>query len=390
MSKELFYKEADKFINWSKNSLRHWAKTSFDINGGFAEQLSLEGIPDFCAIRKVRTQARQAYVFAHASDLNWCNDCKKLSDHAWNYLLLSRMQKDVSKKFHKGFAKTMQSSGEVLDTTPDTYTHAFILLAAAWRYKSFNDTDSIVIANKVTSYLNNNICSVYGGWNTEFSTNSYMKKQNPHMHLFEAFLALYSATGESEYIDYATKIYKLFKKYFFNTSTSLIREHFDNTWTPIEGGGPFEPGHMMEWSWLLIKYQKITGTNVDYYVESLFNKALDTGFNEKLGLLCDYVYINEGNIKQTFRTWPQTEYIKSLVAQIGIGNESIYEDASKAINSLFKHFLSVSIKGTWIDKVDENGLLLSNFIPSSTQYHLLSAAAEVSDLLQQQSNKSRN
>ena len=53
MSKELFYKEADKFINWSKNSLRHWAKTSFDINGGFAEQLSLEGIPDFYTIRKV-------------------------------------------------------------------------------------------------------------------------------------------------------------------------------------------------------------------------------------------------------------------------------------------------------------------------------------------------
>ena len=217
MSKELFYKEADKFINWSKNSLRHWAKTSFDINGGFAEQLSLEGIPDFYTIRKVRTQARQAYVFAHASDLHWCNDCKKLSDHAWNYLLLSRMQINKSKVLTNGFAKTIKSSGVVLDTTPDTYTHAFILLAAAWRYKSFNDTNSIVIANKVINYLNDNICSTYGGWNTEFSTNSYLKKQNPHMHLFEAFLALYSSTGEGKYIDYATKIYRLFKIYFFNT-----------------------------------------------------------------------------------------------------------------------------------------------------------------------------
>lgn len=390
MSKKLFYKEAIKFIDWSKNSLRHWANTSLDTNGGFAEQLSLDGAPDYHAIRKVRTQARQAYVFAHASDLDWCNDCKKLSDHAWNYLLLSRMQRNKSKELHNWFPKTIQPTGEALDVTQDTYTHAFILLAAAWRYKSFNDKTSIVIANKVIKFLNKHICLAYGGWNTEFLTTTYLKKQNPHMHLFEAFLALYSSTGEDKYVDYATKIYKLFQKYFFNTNTSLVTEHFDNTWKPIEGGGPYEPGHMMEWSSLLIKYQKITGSNVDYYVESLFNKSLEIGFNKKLGLLCDYVYINDVNMNQTFRTWPQTEYIKSLIAQIGMGNESIYKDAAKAIDSMFKYFLNVPINGTWNDKVDENGLLLSNFIPSSTQYHLLSAASEVNDLLKQQSNISRN
>ena len=48
-----------------------------------------------------------------------------------------------------------------------------------------------------------------------------------------------------------------------------------------------------------------------------------------------------------------------------------------AIKSLFKYYLDTQIKGGWIDQVDVYGKAITNVMPTSTFYHLFSAASEV-------------
>ena len=70
-----------------KSALTYWAKAAIDSNGGVYEFLSIDGTPINNVKRRVRVQARFAYVYAHAAALGWYDGAKEISDHAWDYLL---------------------------------------------------------------------------------------------------------------------------------------------------------------------------------------------------------------------------------------------------------------------------------------------------------------
>src|SRR5262249_53510200 len=86
--------------------------------------------------------------------------------------------------------------------------------------------------------------------------------QNPHMHLIEASLSLFEATGEERFLDQARQIAALFNRLLFNGHT--LGERFTQGWRRIEGeeGRVLEPGHHFEWTWILSLYQRHTGEDV--------------------------------------------------------------------------------------------------------------------------------
>src|SRR5262249_31367105 len=49
-----------------------WSDAGYDhVRGGFQEYLRPDGTPDPSATRRLRVQARQIYVYAHAAALGW-------------------------------------------------------------------------------------------------------------------------------------------------------------------------------------------------------------------------------------------------------------------------------------------------------------------------------
>jgi mannose/cellobiose epimerase-like protein (N-acyl-D-glucosamine 2-epimerase family) len=377
--------QSEKFQHWcSAFALPLWAKNAFDINGGFHEQLNLDGTPDLLHSRRVRVQARTAYVYAHAHDKKWYNDATIPANHAWNYVMSNGLQggECILGDNFKGCAHLLNADGTLLDGYRDTYAQAFIMLAAAWRYQAFGDKRALQIADETLDFLDTHLKADNGGWYEglpQLSSQAVPRRQNPHMHLFEALLALFEVTKNEKYMARAHSIFGLFEAHFFHKELGVVLEFFDNDWSLYDGVGAIEPGHMMEWCWLLRYYEKLSGKNVSQYADRLFDNALKYGLNSELGLICDTVNIAQANTEPSYRTWPQTEYIKASVAQARAGREGMEGRAANAITSLFKYYLDTQIKGGWIDQVDVSGRAITNVMPTSTFYHLFCAASEVAN-----------
>ena len=272
------------------SALPYWANAAIDSNGGVFEFLEMDGTPINDINRRVRVQARFAYTYAHAAELGWYENGKQASDHAWHYLLGpgSAGAEGFGGPEYTGCAHLLNSDGSLHDGLRDTYAQAFVILAGAWRYMAFNDNEALDIAKQTFLFLENNVKAKNGGW-YEGIPASLPRRQNPHMHMFEALMSLYDATSDQTILDRAGEIFYLFKTVFFDPDQGVLLEFFDNDWVPIEGGGPIEPGHMMEWVWLLREYEARSGVDVDSYADVLYATAKRMGYAAQTGLLYDGV-----------------------------------------------------------------------------------------------------
>ena len=69
------------------------------------------------------------------------------------------------------------------------------------------------------------------------------------MHLFEAMLAWFEATGREMFLARAAELYGMMAARFFQHGTGMVpAEYFDGAWNPREGvhGRTAEPGHHFE------------------------------------------------------------------------------------------------------------------------------------------------
>ena len=100
----------------------------------------------------------------------------------------------------------------------------------------------------------------HGGFFEEFAPGrtemKLPRRQNPHMHLLEALLALHVATGEKNWLRRAGALVDLFKRRFVDPQTGALIEFFAEDWSAAPGdeGRLREPGHQFEWVWLLFEY----------------------------------------------------------------------------------------------------------------------------------------
>lgn len=374
-----------RFVEWARrDALPFWEKHGLDKNGGGYETLLLDTSPDIDALRRVRVQARQAYVFAHAGHLDWSENAKPVSDHFWEYLISKGMQGGIPKLScgFGGCAHLLGPDGTLHDGLRDTYAQAFVILAGAWRCKAFQDEQALDIAVKTVAFLDEFCTASSGGW-VEGVPANLPRRQNPHMHLFEAFMALYDASGDILYLNKANDIYVLFTTHFFNQKDASIIEFFDADWQPVGGqGGPIEPGHMMEWCWLLCQFERISGENTSVYADALYKAAIKLGQNPRTGLLYDEVNMLTKTSSKSSRNWAQTEFLKASIAQARAGDLQAFLQIPNLIDNIFSYYLDPAPKGGWIDQIDLSGQAISKDMPASTFYHWMCAAAEAHAFLQ--------
>ncbi len=377
-------KQGKQLITWCKDkALPLWASKGVDPQGGFWEALYLDATPISESLRRVRVQARQTFVYAQAFHLGWYAGAKETSDHGWAYLTGPGFL--GADKFGalggSGCAHLLNSDGSIHDAHRDTYAQAFVILASAWRWRAFGCHEAKTVLAQTCDFLETHLKSDKGGWN-EGVPATLPRRQNPHMHLFEAFVAAYEATQDSAYLDLADRVYNLFENYFFDKDTGTLLEFFESDWSPDPKTGKLiEPGHMMEWCWLLYKYGRLSGKDISGFAERLYGVGCAIGTNKKTGLLINEATIYGDITKPDSRCWIQTEHIKANVARARAGYADATDQCAYMIGKLFKNYLTVPVAGGWHDQRSAYGVVTSNTMPSSTFYHLFGAAVEVHDYL---------
>jgi mannose-6-phosphate isomerase len=352
-----------------------WGGRGWDTqSGGFIDRLDADGEPDLYAPRRLRVQARQVYCFAKAAQLGWYPEGRTLALNGLDYMLSKARSPDGK----PGYISLLAPDGMMMSNARDTYDHAFVLLALAVVYQFDRDTQVRAEIDSLLMFLDTSLRSGHGGY-LEGLPSVLPRRQNPHMHLFEAMIALFDATHDLTFQHRAGEFFSLFLAHFYDQRTQVLGEYFEEDWSKIMPVS-IEPGHQAEWVWLLKGFERITGCPTGRYRSALLASALRY-CDERTGCLVDEGNAEGAITRSSRRCWPQTEIVRAWIAQAESGEAGAADAALAALGRLEKFHLRHPVKGGWYEHFDGDGRLLTDTIPASSLYHILGAVIEADRVL---------
>lgn len=347
-----------------------WAERGVDPRGGFYEKLTLDGAPILEATSRVRVQARQTYVYAHAALLGWRPDEARALVKRGVDTMLGPCRRD------DGLFGKMLTPGEGLaDDQPELYDNAFCLMGLAWAARALADPALIGEAKKTLEAIDERLAHPSGGYCESLPARA-PRRQNPHMHMFEASLALYEASKDPAFLARAEQIAGLLVGNFMDLETGFLREYFTEDLAPVAGeeGDIIEPGHQLEWTWLLSSFARAKGEPLPGAARKLYAASLP--FIDARGFAPQTADTGGRVIDASRRSWPQTEAIKAHLALAEAGDEDAPGRAARCLESFFEDYLSGVPAGGWRDHFDAAGAPVAKDMPASTGYHAVLALAE--------------
>jgi len=351
------------YLDWiTASALPAWAIQGFDRRAGrFHERLDRAGVP-MVVPHRAMVQARQIFVFAHAAELGWAREGASLADAAMASLLRD-FATDAGDETSVAFAID-PANGAVCAPQRDAYAHAFVLFALAALHRLNGERKLLDVADRVIRFVERRLIDPEHGGLFDALPAPAEKRQNPHMHLLEAYLLLARTAPGRGHEERAAALVALFHRHFLRDG--VLIEYFRPDWSvarPL-----WEPGHHFEWVWLLGEYAALTGDRLEPEMEALYRSAKKHGLAED-GLVIDALSPDGAVLQASHRIWPHSEAIKAAATRKDIG----FADEMAA--GLMRHFLDRPFAGGWIDHVSAEGAPLVDYVPASTLYHLVLAAS---------------
>lgn len=355
-------------------ALPYWSEIGFDeAAGSFHERLDFTGTPIISAPQRTLVQGRQIAVFAQAEMAGWFPGGGERAIMAADTMIRRHWGSDDQ----PGWVYSIARDGAIVDAKRTSYTQAFALYGLACAYRLQPDVRYLGLADQTFAFMDRHLTLLpHGGFINHAGPDAGGRRQNPHMHLFEAALAWYEVTAESRFLARADEIFQLFQAKLFQPDTSILVEDFRDDWQPVSGapGRTFEPGHHFEWVWLLHSYAQHSGRKVQPFTDALYSKASDFGFSN--GMIVDAVLDNGTIADQSTRSWPHTEALKAAASEHLAGRASMPNLASTLLGTLEKKFLGRPFPAGWFDHFNADGSLKVDFVPASTLYHIVLALGE--------------
>ena len=371
--------QAERLAHWlQQKAIPLWITRGINPdNGVHYERLLADGTADRTSDIRLRVQARQAFFFAAAAEHGWCVEGGEIARR-----MLGFVQQHGLNHSTGGYGRLFNRHYQLVDTYQDLYDHAFVLLASAWIYRVTGDKQVIANAERLVRHLDNRFGSLHGGWiegiDDQGNRGTPYRRQNPHMHLLEAFLSLFDATGSAHWLARAGEIVGLFQTRYFDAEKGVLFEFFERDWSQrIDAHGEIvEPGHMMEWVWLLDWYGQRTQKPLQHITQILYQNGLALGRHPS-GLLYDAVSPSGTVLDPSKRCWVVTELIKASLVQIRHGNQDAEAIAIEAVDNLFKFYLSTDTEGSYFEHLGADNQVTVDIAPATTLYHIMMAAIEL-------------
>ncbi|BBU63785.1 mannose-6-phosphate isomerase (plasmid) [Methylosinus sp. C49] len=362
--------ESSSFLAWLKQkALPLWASNGWDERThSFVERLSLRGEPLLEAPRRAMVQARQIYSYSVAHRSGWFGDGAEFVARAATTMIERYYEADGA----RGWAFSVARDGSVLDSRRDLYTHAFILLGLASAFETTRDPTYIAVADATLSFLDRDMVSEHGGYVETLPTGDSPRRQNSHMHLFEALLSLFDVTRNSAYLERAEAVRDIFFRRLVQAEKSVVVEFFDAHWQPLEGPRfPFEPGHHFEWIWLLEQNEELRHVDQTSTVSRLWETAFRAGVGADGRIFARATV--EGAVDRSTRLWFYAEAAKAAHVMRSKYERFDCPIASDFLASMQARFLEPASSGSWIDEFDASGVPKVDFAPASSLYHICCA-----------------
>lgn len=368
---------AAALVDWAVDAaLPLWATAGFDAeHGRFEERLTLSGGRLSEVPLRLMSQARQIHGYALAARRGWHAGALALVERAFTSMVRDYRGRDD----RPGWIFSIRRDGAIVDARRDLYTHAFVLLAIASYVEATGRREALALADETLAFIERDMAAPQGGgFVEELPPNGGVRRQNPHMHLFEGLLALWECSRQERFLVRATELFHLFATRFFR-APGVVGEYFSADLRPADGvvGRIVEPGHHHEWVWLLRRFEEATGRSVQAFVDALYGHADRYGFDEA-GMILGELLVDGTPRAGARRIWPVTEAIKANLVEARHGRTQGEGRAAALALVLRERFLTVDPAGGWLDRLDDEGRGVNEYMPASTLYHLLGAIDELS------------
>lgn len=366
---------ANDLRSWLTGSLLPgWIARAYDpARPGFVEYLTPDGKPELGELRTTLVTARLTYVFSHAHLLG-VPGALAAARHGIAFLTGACRQPEGR------FVHSCTAQGEPVDGRSDFYDLAFVLFAFGWYAKASGDESVLTRAGEVMDFVEQELAHPAGGF-SEDTLGTQPRRQNPHMHLLEACHALAAVSPDPRWLATADRLVALMRERMLDGNGTL-GEFFTEDWTAYPGqrGLIREPGHHFEWTWLLYHHERLTGSaearETARKLHAFGQRQVDAPGNGS-GLVVNEVDPAGQVLNGAALLWPQTEYLKALVARIEFeGDADAAARLDRHVALMSQHFIDRE-SGLWVNQLDENAKPIADRVPVRVLYHLVLALAEI-------------
>ncbi|MBT6546062.1 MAG: AGE family epimerase/isomerase [Rhodobacteraceae bacterium] len=355
---------------------------AIDKAGGFFHTFTDDGTIFDPGNRHLVSSCRFIVNFARSYSLGGPATDLDLARHGLKFLEQSHRRPDGS------YAWELRD-GKISDHRGMAYGHAFVVLAAA-RALSAGIEQAKQILTNVWDLMEHSFWEPeHNAYCDEFENGienkgSY-RGQNANMHMCEASIAAWEATGDEQFLDRAVLLAKRFAGDMANSGNGLVWEHYKQDWAPdydFNREAPddlfrpwgYQPGHQVEWARLLLILDVIRPD--PFYLDRARHLYLggmkhgrDTHFGGIFygfspdGMPCStakYYWVHSEAIAAAWRLYRRT------------GDESFAADYHEFWRYSWDHFVDHD-HGAWFRILTRDGRKVDNLKspPGKTDYHTL-------------------
>lgn len=362
--RQWLWREANRLFDFFQNR-------AFNPVGGFHE-LDAEGRPlnPGNPVRGIHSTARMVHCFSIASLLGRPGS-DDIVDHGMKYLWEKHRDQERG-----GYHWSLDNSG-LLDASKQGYGHAFVLLAASSAKLAGHPDADRMIAD-VTEVLEKRFWeNKHGAITEEFEADwtpiAGYRGQNSNMHLTEALMAAFEATGEKSYLDKAESIADLVIRRRAGENGFRVPEHFDENWVldkEYRGNEMFRPsgttpGHWLEWVRLILQLHALGGRKHDWMpdaAKALFAQSIALGWDTEKGSFFYTLDWDDEPAKRNKLWWPMAEGVGAAAFLCEHLPSEFHETWYRKIwDSIARHFLDQD-RGGWHEELTED------LVPSYTLF----------------------
>lgn len=336
---------------------------AFNPKGGFFD-LDPTGKPLNAAnpVRGIHSTARMVHCFAIGSLLGRPGS-DLIVDHGMKFLWERHRDTNAG-----GYFWTVDDNGP-RDGRKQGYGHAFVLLASSSAKLVGHPLADKMLAD-VTEVLETRFWEEQHGaiaeeFNADWSVIAPYHGQNSNMHLTEALMAAFEATGERSYLDKAERIADLIIRRKAGENGFRVAEHFDGNWQVDKGylGDQMfrppgtTPGHWLEWSRLVLQLWALGGKKHAWMpdaAEALFKQSIMLGWDKDKG---GFFYNLDWNDKPDMRDklwWPASEAIGAAAFLCEHRPSAFHEEWYRHIWDVIASSFIDETNGGWHEQLTED------------------------------------
>lgn len=393
------FRKAETLRAHIADTMAFYDSVARDPDGGFFHYFRDDGSVYDASHRHLVSSTRFVFNYAMAAIEFEREDYRELARHGLRYLREKHRNAQTG-----GYAWTIRD-GQPEDRMNHCYGGAFVLLAYSTALKAGID-EAAAWMDETWELLEARFWEAQHGLyrdeaDADWNFSDY-RGQNANMHMCEAMLAAYEASGQLRYLDRALTLAQNMTQRQAAKSEGLVWEHYDRDWNidwdyhrddPKHLFRPwgFQPGHQTEWAKLLLildRHLSPSGEAPAWLLPTarhLFDVAVARSWDSEHGGLF-YGFAPDGAVCDDDKYfWVQAESLATAALLAArTGDDLYWQWYDKLWAYAWQHMVDHRY-GAWYRILDrENRKYSDEKSPAGkTDYHTMGACYEVMRLLRQ-------